>query len=132
MRQQRRNYGPTLTPVMLAGSNGSTGTPARPFAEALRYVLVNYSDPVRGIDRGGALKYIAKQMVQEACNGNMQVIQELINRMDGKAAQAVTVESADGTALLAMLATAEQLRAKLLGATQTGRLIEHADTDVDG
>jgi hypothetical protein len=46
------------------------------------------------------LRGIAEQLVRQAEEGEPWAIKEIIDRMDGKAIQATTIENADGTPLL--------------------------------
>lgn len=68
------------------------------FKDALRYALANY-DNVKGkkgkrVERGQALRHIANSLIHLAINGaerdKMPAIKELIDRLDGKAVQAIT------------------------------------------
>lgn len=67
------------------------GAKQRMFYDKLRLVLVQ--EPHR-------LRQIAEQLVRKAEEGEPWAIKELIDRVDGKAHQAVALESADGTPLL--------------------------------
>ena len=63
----------------------------RMFYDKLRLVLTQ--DPHR-------LRQIAEQLVKKAEEGEPWAIKELIDRVDGKAHQAVALENSDGTPLL--------------------------------
>ena len=63
----------------------------RLFYDKLRLVLTQ--EPHR-------LRSIAEQLVRKAEEGEPWAIKELIDRVDGKAHQAVALENADGTPLL--------------------------------
>jgi hypothetical protein len=63
----------------------------RMFYDKLRFVLTQ--EPHR-------LKRIAEQLVKKAEEGEPWAIKELIDRVDGKAHQAVALENADGSPLL--------------------------------
>lgn len=64
---------------------------SRMFYDKLRLVLVQ--EPHR-------LRSIAEQLVSQAEAGEPWAIREIIDRIDGKAIQATTIENADGTPLL--------------------------------
>ena len=64
---------------------------SRMFYDKLRLVLTR--EPHRLIS-------IAEQLVSQAEEGQPWAIKEIIDRMDGKAIQATTIENADGTPLL--------------------------------
>jgi hypothetical protein len=64
---------------------------SRLFYDKLRLVLVQ--EPHR-------LRSIAEQLVTRAEAGEPWAIKEIIDRVDGKAVQATTIENADGTPLL--------------------------------
>ena len=64
---------------------------SRMFYDKLRLVLTQ--EPHR-------LRQIAEQLVSKAEEGEPWAIKEIMDRMDGKAHQAVSVENADGTPLL--------------------------------
>jgi len=63
----------------------------RLFYDKLR--LVRTQEPHR-------LRGIAEQLVRQAEEGEPWAIREIIDRIDGKAIQATTIENADGTPLL--------------------------------
>ena len=64
---------------------------SRLFYDKLRLVLVQ--EPHR-------LRAIAEQLVRQAEDGEPWAIKEIIDRVDGKAIQATTIENADGSPLL--------------------------------
>jgi len=64
---------------------------SRMFYDKLRLVLVQ--EPHR-------LRSIAEQLVTQAEAGEPWAIKEIIDRVDGKAIQATTIENADGSPLL--------------------------------
>jgi hypothetical protein len=64
---------------------------SRMFYDKLRLVLVQ--EPHR-------LRKIAEQLVTQAEEGEPWAIKEIIDRVDGKAIQATTIENADGSPLL--------------------------------
>ena len=66
-------------------------TKSRMFYDKLRLVLTQ--EPHR-------LRSIADQLVTQAEAGEPWAIKEIIDRVDGKAVQATTIENADGTPLL--------------------------------
>ena len=63
----------------------------RMFYDKLRLVLTQEPHRLRGI---------AEQLVKKAEEGEPWAIKELIDRVDGKAHQAVALENADGSPLL--------------------------------
>ena len=64
---------------------------SRLFYDKLRLVLTQ--EPHR-------LRSIAEQLVRQAEEGEPWAIREIIDRIDGKAIQATTIENSDGTPLL--------------------------------
>ena len=68
------------------------------FKDALRYVLANYENKGKKkgviVKRGEALRHLAHSLLWVALNGNpaerMAAINTLIDRLDGKAVQAIT------------------------------------------
>ena len=68
------------------------------WADQLKWALENYEDLPRGIKRGLALREIAKGVVADAIDKASEhhwaAVQEIAVRLDGKPAQAVTL---DGT-----------------------------------
>jgi hypothetical protein len=65
----------------MAGNANSGRKAEKPFADALRVELAALGDDKKG------LRNIAKQLIAKATAGEMQAIQELANRTDGKVAQ---------------------------------------------
>jgi hypothetical protein len=63
----------------------------RLFYDKLRLVLTQQPD---------RLRKIAEELISKAEQGEAWAIKELIDRVDGKAHQAVALENADGTSLL--------------------------------
>jgi len=63
----------------------------RMFYDKLRFVLTQ--EPHR-------LKAVAEQLIRKAEEGEAWAVKELIDRLDGKAHQAVALENSDGTPLL--------------------------------
>lgn len=55
--------------------------------EAIRYALANYENDT--VQRGKALKAIAKKLIEKALDGDKDSIQEIGNRLDGKPAQTI-------------------------------------------
>ena len=55
--------------------------------DAIHYALANYE--AGGIQRGKALKCIAKKLVEKALDGDKDAIAEIGNRLDGKPKQAI-------------------------------------------
>lgn len=66
------------------------------WAAALRAELAEYQDGTVGIERGTALRHIAKKILSQALNGEYPAITEIGNRLDGKPHQAVAMEGGDG------------------------------------
>lgn len=63
---------------------------AKRFANALAWALEEYES--NGIKRGEALREIAKGIVNDALAGDAAARREIADRLDGKPAQAVTVD----------------------------------------
>ena len=76
---------------MAAPQGNQNAAKSRMFYDKLRLVLT--SEPHR-------LRTIADQLVTQAEAGEPWAIKEIIDRVDGKAVQATTIENADGTPLL--------------------------------
>lgn len=74
-----------------APHGNQNGAKQRMFYDKLRLVLTQ--EPHR-------LRSIAEQLVKKAEEGEPWAIKELIDRVDGKAHQAVAIENADGSPLL--------------------------------
>jgi hypothetical protein len=77
---------------MGAPFGNANGAKQRMFYDKLRLVLTQ--DPTR-------LRKIAEQLVSKAEEGEAWAIKELIDRVDGKSVQAMTVANEDGSPLLA-------------------------------
>ena len=62
------------------------------FKDALRHALIHYED--KKVKKGQALRHIANSLIHVAINGSdrdrMVAVKELIDRLDGKAVQAIT------------------------------------------
>ena len=62
------------------------------FKDALRHALIHYED--KNVKKGQALRHIANSLIHVAINGSerdrLPAIKELIDRLDGKATQAIT------------------------------------------
>lgn len=69
------------------GNNANPGgrPKEKPFAEALRMELASAGDDHK------ALRRIAKKLIDKAEDGDMQAIQQIADRLDGKPAQESTV-----------------------------------------
>lgn len=67
---------------------------AKAWADALRKALAQYE--ADGIPQGQALSKIAERVVIQALAGEKDAIQEIGNRLDGKAAQSVEMSGPDG------------------------------------
>lgn len=72
---------------MAAPEGNNNAGKGKEWKEALRYALLNYEG--KDIERGKALKAIAKKLVEKAVEGEYAAIQEIGNRLDGKPAQVV-------------------------------------------
>jgi hypothetical protein len=71
------------------------------WADALRLELATFTDKDLKVSRGQALRAIAKRVVRSAIAGDKDAWKEIGDRLDGKAAQAIT--GADGGAVLVRL-----------------------------
>ena len=60
--------------------------------EALDKELKQYVNKDASIERGQALRRIARGVVEAALDGNKDAYQEIANRLDGRPAQSVSVE----------------------------------------
>lgn len=81
----------------MAGNANSGRRAEKPFADALRMELAALGEDHKG------LRAVAKQLISKATSGDMQAIQELANRTDGKVAQQVNLADADGDKLVIQL-----------------------------
>lgn len=79
---------------MAAPEGNNNAGKGKEWKEALRYAVLNYEAPQ--IERGKALKLIAKKVVEKALEGDKDAIQEIGNRLDGKPVQAVEGTGNDG------------------------------------
>jgi hypothetical protein len=59
--------------------------------EAIDKALKQYTDKKRHIEAGQALDRIAKLVVREALDGSFWAIEEIGDRLDGKAAQSINI-----------------------------------------
>lgn len=73
-------------PAPKGNSNARKGTE---WKDAIKYALANYEDLGR-IERGQALKAIAKKMIEQAIDGDKDARKEIGERLDGKAVQAIS------------------------------------------
>lgn len=69
----------------VGNNNAKKGTEWR---DAINYALKNYEGS--DIERGQALKAIAKKVIGMALEGDIQAVKEIGDRLDGKPVQAVT------------------------------------------
>lgn len=77
------------------GQNGNNNAgKGKIFFDALHRALKTYEDKKRKIKRGEALDRIARQLVTETLDGSGWAMQELINRLDGRAHQSIDVSGA--------------------------------------
>lgn len=72
----------------LGNTNGAKG---RRWQDALHKALARFSSVDPPVAMGEALDRIAYQVVEKALNGDRDCITEIANRLDGKAAQSITV-----------------------------------------
>ena len=85
----------------MAAGNAGRGAPlgnknaakGHAWREALRYAL---AQPYDDVERGQALKAVAKTVVRHALKGDIHCIQEIGNRLDGRPAQSVELSSEEG------------------------------------
>ena len=71
----------------MAGNRNSGRRQEKPFADALRMELASAGEDHK------ALRLIARQLIAKASGGDMQAIQELANRTDGKPSQQVDIDA---------------------------------------
>lgn len=110
-------------------ANGKTGAPkgnqnaskGRRWFEAIDKALKQYVDKKKKIEAGQALDRIARIVVKEALEGSFWAIEEIADRLDGKAAQSLhlTAEITDVRDL-----SDEQLLAQLERARNAGRAVD--------
>lgn len=74
-----------------APKGNKNGAKGKDWETALRYALDNYESGT--IKKGLALREIAKVVVSKALAGDKDSVQEIGNRLDGKAPQAITGEN---------------------------------------
>ncbi len=68
----------------MAGNSNSGRRSERPFRDALRMELAAVAE-----DDPKSLRAIARQLIENASQGDLQAIRELADRTDGKPAQAI-------------------------------------------
>lgn len=73
----------------LGNKNGSKG---KPWREALRMELIQYESSE--VPRGLVLRKIAVKVIEAALGGDLGAVQEIANRMDGKATENIQHEIA--------------------------------------
>jgi len=110
-------------------ANGKVGAPkgnqngakGRRWFEAIDKALKQYVDKKRKIEAGQALDRIAKIVVKEALEGSFWAIEEIADRLDGKAAQSLhlTAEITDVREL-----SDEQLFEQLERARRAARTVD--------
>jgi len=83
-------------PGTIGNKNGKR---AKEWRDALNYALSHYENS--SIQKNGALRAIAKELITKALDGDMQAIKEMGDRIDGKPAQAIIGE--DGGPLQAAI-----------------------------
>lgn len=79
----------------MAGKRGApigndNATKSKPWSDALRKALVQYSD--EKVKQGDAMRAIAETVVMRAIVGDKDAWQEIGNRLDGKPHQTVAAE----------------------------------------
>lgn len=67
----------------MAGNSNSGRKQEKPFRDALRLELAAAGDDHK------ALRRIAQALINKACDGDMQAIKELADRVDGKVPQGI-------------------------------------------
>jgi hypothetical protein len=72
-------------PAPIGNNNAKKGNEWR---DAIQYAVKAYE--ADGIERGSALKAIAKKVIGMALEGDIQAVKEIGDRLDGKPVQAVT------------------------------------------
>jgi len=71
----------------MANPTGKNGREQKPWADAIRRALARREQTGSGAD----LNKLADQLIDKAADGDMTALKEIGDRMDGKAAQALTV-----------------------------------------
>jgi hypothetical protein len=79
---------------MAAAPGNQYARKAKDWENALRRALERYE--TANVPSGMALAKIAEKVVERALEGDQKATEEIANRLDGKAAQAVEVTGADG------------------------------------
>jgi hypothetical protein len=80
-----------LSDLKMAGVAGRSGRRAEsPFRDALRLALTR-----RDTEKSKALVNLANRLIDKAEEGDLQAIQEIANRLDGKPAQQLVHEGGD-------------------------------------
>ena len=74
---------------MAAAPGNQYARKAKDWENALRRALDRYEGP--GVTAGTALARIAERCVEQAVEGDIKAREEIANRLDGKAAQSVTL-----------------------------------------
>jgi hypothetical protein len=98
-----------------APKGNQNGRKAKDWERALRKALAFYTDKEQGIQKGEALGRIAAKVVSLAVGGDLDCIQEIANRLDGKPAQ--HIEGTFTHAIVAELSD-EQLLAIASGSSE--------------
>jgi hypothetical protein len=76
---------------MAAPQGNKNAAKAKVWEGALRAALAQFEDKDKKIEPGQALRKIAEKVVVRAIEGDKDAIKEIGDRLDGKAAQAVTI-----------------------------------------
>lgn len=83
---------------------GGHKAPDRPWADALRRSLAQFADTKLGVKRGEALRRLADRLVRDALEGDADARREIGNRLDGRPAQQMTVNTNGQPSLVELLA----------------------------
>lgn len=87
----KQEYIPKNAALSRGMIGNSNARPNKPWAAALQRALDRYEG-----GKLGALNMVADQIIRAAVSGDQWAINELANRLDGKAAQSVYVSGEDG------------------------------------
>jgi ribosomal protein L17 len=86
-----------------APKGNRNGAHGREFAAALRAELASFQNSAIGIERGQALRRVARRLIESGIKGELPAIAELANRLDGKPSQTIDANIDAGAGLLAIL-----------------------------
>lgn len=76
---------------MSAPKGNSNAAKGKIFFDALHKAIKTYENKKRKVKRGEALDRIARKLIEETLDGSGWAMQELINRLDGRAHQSIDV-----------------------------------------